>query len=252
MIDFPNTPQRPQTWTTFKALAPQKAVQVQYEESADCYCIYGYDLPEVLTCTIWRAAVPDAVVVGGYSQAQNDSDKADFEANFKPYANRPITNPRSLILATTLKSGGSANLAVNGSAVTPVVFEYTPPNNYDIEITAISLLFEDVTVFAFGNNFIRSGLAPLTNGLVLSTKAGDQVVNPWHTMRRTRDIVAICESFNIVTGATNFLRVAIRLPRSLRLFRQGTFVSPDYLRVTVCDNLTAFDFAEAHFQGVRI
>jgi hypothetical protein len=251
MISFGSTPQRSGNWAWFKPLITSKTIKVQYEEDDNTYLIYGYDIPEVLTCTLWKGTVPSSVIDSGYSQATNDADKAAFEASFKPYANRSIDDVPSLIIANSIKSGGNANLAVNGS-VTPVVFEYNPPANYDIQVTALSLLFEDVTAFAFGNNFIRSGLATLTNGLVLSCKAGDLEVNPWQTMKRTRDIVEICQDFDIITGTPNFMRARLHLPQSLRLFRSGTFTNPDYLRLTVNDNLTTFDFAEAHFQGVKL
>jgi len=251
MMNFGNMPQRSGNWAWFKPLIASKTVKVQFDEDADSYLIYGYDIPEVLVCTIWKGAVPEGVVSGGYAQATNDANKTDFETNFKPYSNRSIDDIPSLIIANSIKSAGSANLGVNGS-VTPVVFEYNPPNNYDIQVTALSFLFEDVTAFAFGNNFIRSGLATLANGLVLSCKAGDLTVDPWQNMKRTRDLVEICEDFSLVTGTPNFLRVRVALPQTLRLFRSGTFVNPDYLRVTVNDNLTTFDFAEAHFQGVKL
>jgi hypothetical protein len=251
MIHFGELPQRSNNWAWFKPLIASKSLKVQYEEDPTVYLIYGYDSPEVLSCTIWKGTVPPSVVTGGYSQATNDADKADFEANFKPYANRSIDDVPSLIIANSIKSAGSANLAVNGS-VTPVVFEYNPPNNYDIEVNSLSLLFEDVTAFAFGNNFVRSGLTTLANGLVLSCKAGDVVVDPWQTMKRTRDIVEICTDFEIVAGTVNFMRARIHLPSSLRLFRNGTFAQQDYLRVTVNDNLTTFDFAEAFFQGTKL
>lgn len=251
MMNFGNMPQRSGNWAWFKPLISSKTIKVQFDEDEETYLIYGYDIPEVLVCTIWKGALPPGVVSGGYSQATNDADKADFEANYKPYANRSIDDVPSFIIANSIKSGGSANLAVNGSG-TPVVFEYNPPANYDIQITALSLLFEDVTAFAFGNNFIRSGLATLTNGLVLSCKAGDIEVNPWQTMKRTRDVIEICSDFSIVTGTPNFMRARLHLPQTLRLFRSGTFANPDYLRLTVNDNLTTFDFAEAHFQGVKL
>lgn len=251
MITFGGMPQRSGTWAWFKPLITSKTIKVQYEEDSETYFIFGYDHPEVLTCTIWKGTVPPSVVTGGYSQATNDANKTDFETSFKPYSNRSIDDVPSLIVANSIKSGGSANLAVDGSA-TPVVFEYNPSANYDIQVTALSFLFEDVTAFAFGNNFIRSGLATLPNGLLLSCKAGDQVVDPWQNMKRTRDLVEIAQDFSIITGTVNFLRVRVHLPQSLRLFRSGTFASPDYLRVTVRDNLTTFDFAEAHFQGVKL
>jgi len=251
MINFSGTPQRSGNWTWFKPLISGKTLKIQYEENLSIYLIYGYDLPEVVTCIIWKGTVPDSVISAGYSQAQNDSDKADFEASFKPYANRSIDDIPSLIIANSIRSGGSANLAVDGS-VTPVVFEYNPPNNYDIEITALSFLFEDTTAFQFGNKFILTGIATLTNGLLLSTKAYDLEIPTWQNMKRTRDLIEICSDFSIVTGTVNFLRVKIHLPKNLRLSRAGTFATPDYLRVTVRDNLTSLDFAEAHFQGVKL
>lgn len=251
MINFGETPQRSGTWSWFKPLIAQKSIKVQYEEDDATYLVYGYDHPEVLTCTLWKGTVPDSVVASGYSQAQNDSDKSAFETNFKPYANRSIDDIPSLIIANSIKNGGSSNLAVDGS-VTNAVFEYTPPNNYDIQVTALSLLFESTTAFGFGNVFVRTAISTLANGLVLSCKAGDQTVDPWQNMRRTRDIIEICQDFNIVTGTTNFFRARIHLPQSLRLFRSGTFTNPDYLRLTVRDNLSSFTFAEAHFQGVKL
>jgi hypothetical protein len=250
VITFNGIPQRSGNWAWFKPLLTSKTIKPQYEQDSGIYLIYGYDLPEVCTCTIWTGAVPAGVIESGYSQAQNDADKADFETNFKPYSNRSIDDVPSLIIANSIKNAGSANMAVNGS-VTPVVFEYNPNNDYDIEVTALSLLFEDVTAWAFGNNFLRSGLATLTNGLLLEVKAGDQTVT-WQNMKRTRDVVEICTDFEIVTGTTNFFRARIHLPKSLRLFRAGTYAQPDFLRLTVRDNLTTFDFAEAHFQGVKL
>jgi len=251
MISFPNMPQRSTSWTAFKPLISSKTIKVQYEEENNVYSIYGYDYPEVLLCVIWKGTVPDSVVTAGYSQATNDTDKTDFETNFKPYANRSIDDVPSLIIASSIKSSGSANLGVNGS-ITPVVFEYNPPAGYDIEITALSLLFEDTGAFAFGNKFVLNTLATLTNGFLLEAKAGDVAVTPWQNMKRTRDIIEISSDFSIVTGTPNFFRVKIHLPKTLRLFRAGSFASPDYIRLTVRDDLSTLDFAEAHFQGVKI
>jgi hypothetical protein len=235
-------------WTAFKANIGLRGLNavIQYEDQGDRYFIFVIEEYLCFTCTIYTGTVPGT----SPSQAENDAAKADFEANVKPYANRSVDDIPSLIIANTVKNAGSANLAVNGS-VTPVVFEYNPPNNYDIEINAISLLFEDVTAWAFGNNFVRSGLATLTNGLLLEVKASDQTVT-WQNMKRTRDIVEICSDFDMVTGTPNFFRARLHLPKNLRLSRAGTYAEPDFLRLTVRDNLTTFDFAEAHFQGVKL
>jgi len=249
VITFNGIPQRSGNWAWFKGLIAYKSLKVQYEQDSGIYLIYGYDLPEVLTCTIWTGDAPAGVVEGGYSQAQNDADKTDFETNFKPYANRSIDDVPSRLFTTPIKNGGSANLAVDGS-VTPVVFEANPPNNYDVQITAFSFLFEGATM-AFGNRFVLNAITTLANGLLLEIKAADLSVT-WQNMKRTRDLIEITDDFNLVTGTTNFLKINVHLPLALRLSRAGTFAQPDYLRITVRDNLTAFSFAEAFVQGVLI
>ena len=237
-------------WTAFKAQVAARGLNsvVQYDDDGAIYTIWANEGDLCFNCQIYKGTVPSS----NYTQGQNDSDKTDFETNFKPYANRSVDDIPSIIIASSIKTGGgSANLGVNG-AVTPVVFEYNPPATHDIEVNALTLLFEDVTAFAFGNNFIRNGLATLTNGLLLEIKASDAAVSPWQNMKRTRDIIEICDDFSIVTGTTNFLRAKIHLPHNLRLSRAGTFATPDYLRLTVRDDLTTIDFGEAHFQGTKL
>jgi hypothetical protein len=254
VIQFGNIPQRSGTWAWLKPLIAQKSLMLQYEDDGTVYTIYGYDLPEVLFCTIWKGTLPVSVVNSGYSQAQNDADKTDFETNFQAIANRSIDDIPSKIITNTIRlsGGGSANLAVDGS-VTPVVFEYNPPDNYDIQVNALSFLFEISTSLLFGNKFVVTALNTLTNGMLLECKA-DDLSFTWQNMRRTRDLFEISRDFTYITGTTNFLKVDIFLPNALRLARLGTFAQQDYLRVTVRDNLAvaSLSFAEAYFQGVKI
>jgi len=91
MITFGDTPQRSGTWLEFKPVIASKRLQIQYADDGVIYLIYGYDLPEVITCTIWKGVVPATVIAGGYSQAQNDSDKSDFETNYQAYCNFPVS-----------------------------------------------------------------------------------------------------------------------------------------------------------------
>jgi hypothetical protein len=237
-------------WSSFKAAVSLRGLNsvIQYDDDGVAYTVFAVEGYLCFTCVIYKTTVP----AGNYTQEQNDLDKADFEANFLPYANRSVDDIPSRIIANALKtSGGSANLAVNGS-VTPVVFEYSPPSGFDVEIGMLSLLFEDSTAIAFGNRFVLTGISTLANGLLLEVKAGDVITSPWQTMRRTRDLIEISEDFDVVTGTINFLRAKIHLPKSLYLSRAGTFTNPDYVRVTVRDDLSSLDFAEAHFQGVKL
>lgn len=238
-------------WTAWKAFFISKGLLPQWDEDTELYTIWGYDGPEVFSCTIYKGSVPDGVLPV-YSQAQNDTDKTDFETNFKPYSNRPLDDAPSQIIAGLLRTGGgSANLGVDGS-VTPVVFSASPPAGYDVEVTALSLLFEDSTAVNFGNKFVYNAINTLANGLLLEAKIGDVVISPWQNMKRTRDLIEICEDFNIVTGTPAFVRIRVKLPPYMRLAREGTFAQPDYVRLTVRDNLAALDFAEAHFLGVKL
>jgi hypothetical protein len=89
MMDFGGAPQRSGLWSWFRPFIAQKSLSVQFSEDVSCYFVYGYDLPEVLSCTIWKGDVP-STVIDGYSQAQNDADRAEFEARYKANANGPI------------------------------------------------------------------------------------------------------------------------------------------------------------------
>lgn len=78
------------SWTTFKSIVLTKILSIQYDDDGTVYTIFAFDDGEIAyTCTIWKGTVPDSIT-STYSQAQNDSDKSDFETNYKPYANMPI------------------------------------------------------------------------------------------------------------------------------------------------------------------
>jgi hypothetical protein len=82
-------------WTSFKTVSLAKVLSIQYDDDGTVYSIFSFDDGELAyTCTIWKGAVPDTVIAGGYSQATNDSDKSDFETNYKPYANKPVYPPK--------------------------------------------------------------------------------------------------------------------------------------------------------------
>lgn len=240
---------RDNRWAAWKVLHGIKGGRVQYDIDGPMLRVWFRDSDETHLCELWIGSVPDGVVQGGYDQAQNDADKADFETNYAAHANRSIRSAPLQLFATSVKHANSANLAVNGS-LTPVVFEMTPPPDHDIHITHLSFLFEGTTM-AFGDRFILNTLAALTNGLLLEIKTLD-LTTTWQTMKRTRDLIEISETFSLITGTPNFLRVHVHLPQELRLARDGTYAQPDFLRLTVRDNLTSFAFAEAYVQGVLL
>lgn len=85
--------QRTYSWTAWKAIQALKSLSTQYDEGDSSYTIYGYDGPEIHVCTIYKGDVPIPIAIN-YSQSQNDSDKSDFESNYKPNANGTVA-PRT-------------------------------------------------------------------------------------------------------------------------------------------------------------
>lgn len=78
-------------WIKWKVFQNTKLFSIQFDEGDTVYQIWGYDGPEAFTCTIYKDAVPLEVIAAGYTQEQNDTDKTDFETNFKPTANGQIS-----------------------------------------------------------------------------------------------------------------------------------------------------------------
>lgn len=181
----------------------------------------------------------------------NKGDATDFEANYKRQISGSGGNPAK-VFNSPLKNGGSNNLAVNGS-VTPQVFSYSPTAARDVRIDDICVIVETTNALSFGNKFIDTTIATLTNGLLLEVKANDESYT-WATIKRTRDFVEITKSdgMDMVTGSPNFARFCLWLPSSLILSKQGTFSGDDYLRVTVRDDLRALTYMEVFFQGVKL
>lgn len=79
------------SWTAWKTVCSKKSLRFQYEDQGNRYFIWGYDGPEVHICSIFKTDVPQPFIDIGISQAQNDTDKADFESSYKATGNAPLT-----------------------------------------------------------------------------------------------------------------------------------------------------------------
>lgn len=182
----------------------------------------------------------------------NKVDASDFETNYKPLANRSLSYNPTKLLTSPLKDGSSSNMAVNGS-VTPKVYVYNPPANYDIEVHTVTLVAESAGTIAFGNKFIDTNIGTLTNGLLIEVKIND-VESTWHTAKRTRDLVELSANggFNVLAGTPNLLRVEFHVCPRLRLAKDGTFTNPDYIRATVRDDLRTISYMEIFVQGAKL
>lgn len=79
-------------WTAFKKLVQDKRMVMQFADEAEAYQPFAFDAEYlVYECTIWKGAVPWAVVETGYTQEQNDADRSEFETNYKDDCNWSVS-----------------------------------------------------------------------------------------------------------------------------------------------------------------
>ena len=112
--------QRSNFWTAWKAARFTKVGVHQHDDDGTVYTIWFYDGPEVHTCTIWKGTVPDSVVPV-YSQAQNDSDKTDFETNYLSFSNSTtktttFSDPRVIHILGNLTATSASEVLVSAAA----------------------------------------------------------------------------------------------------------------------------------------
>lgn len=133
MINFGEFVQRSYQWLSWKPIQALKSLNTQYDDDGTRYTIYGYDGPEVILCTIWKGTVPDGVIAGGYTQVQNDSDKSDFEVNFKNAGNGPVSLNK---IGSGSIFGTNMSVAANVLGTQTVVFQTSGSWNGTVVIEA--------------------------------------------------------------------------------------------------------------------
>jgi hypothetical protein len=81
------------SWTQLKTILFDKGLSLQYDNTDSTYYqLFAIDVPSIVyVATVWTGSVPQGIIDGGYSQAQNNQDLADFQNNFKTNANMPVT-----------------------------------------------------------------------------------------------------------------------------------------------------------------
>jgi hypothetical protein len=78
------------TWTQLKSILNVKGLSLQYDDSnPNYYQLFTLDGSVVYLTFIYLGTLPDSLA-STYSQTQNNSDKSDFESNFKSGSNQPV------------------------------------------------------------------------------------------------------------------------------------------------------------------
>jgi hypothetical protein len=148
---------------------------------------------------------------------------------------------------------GQAKLSIDGSG-TPVEFILPAATDVDYDIHSMCFVAEFTGSIAIGNKFIMDTVATLTNGLFVEGKLSDTSFN-FGNFKRTRDLVEVTQpqgGFNVIQGTTSLWQVFFWLPPYARLGKQGSLPPDDYIKATVRDDLSAFDFMEIFLQGVKV
>lgn len=158
------------------------------------------------------------------------------------------TSPKGVV-ETYLANGASYEMNINGSG-TPQAFQWQPTANHDVEIVSLSLIVEEPTI-SFGTTFF--GATSLSNGLLIEMKAEDTTYTIAN-LQYTRDTVVWSApgGFDLFAASPDMCRVYHAFPSGLLLKKSGTYVNPDYIRITVRDNISSLNYFRAWFVAVEI
>ena len=74
-------------WSSFKTTVAAKGLALQYVDEGDYYAIFALDSGVVYSTNIWKGVCPASA---DYTQEDNDSDKAEFEAGYMSGGNKSI------------------------------------------------------------------------------------------------------------------------------------------------------------------
>lgn len=208
----PQLTERSFYWTEWKALFTSKGGIHQHYENTDTYKIWFYDLPEVSSCTIWKGTLPESIVAGGYSQVQNDSDKSDFETNYKSTSNKriqrtdsfgnPVQTPIEWASAFNLipnvsvgrATGYTATSAASGKAIRATTYT---PQGANVKRSLASSSANDA---AAGTGARTVKITYLTAAFVLKTEI--VTLNGTNAVDTVGDDLAFIESMEVMTVGT--------------------------------------------------
>jgi len=161
---------------------------------------------------------------------------------------RPIAG---LFIAQFEDSGGSIALNTNGST-TPITFEI-PTTNFDRAINKISIYGRDGGI-KFGQFLAINQI--LQNGLLIEIKSDDNVFTSLPIVQTDdfRNLFCISpRDFTIdVFSNEDVFNATFVSPEPIIIRANTQFTTPDYVRITVRDNLNNVNYLEANVIGGSI
>jgi hypothetical protein len=93
-------------WPDFKPLLQSKSLAIQYVTRSDAYTVFAFEGNIVYKCDlIFASHSSDIPPDQDYTQAQNDIDMADFQANFQNSSNKSVTSGVAITGVPTSSDG---------------------------------------------------------------------------------------------------------------------------------------------------
>lgn len=273
----PQFTQRIYKWTAWKVIRTSKSLIHQHDDDGVIYTIYGYDGPEVHVCQIYKGTVPYQVVNDGYSQAQNDSDKSDFETNWMSSSNTsvilpnkarvhdgsgnaitssnsrlsvdalssvvPIPGSSVVYMSAKLLNGSSDSMTVNGSSVN-VNFDFTPASSETWYVENISVFLQDNGATLPTNFGSLSGA--LANGIDILIRSGGTEYTIAN-IKTNMDLDLVFKESPQIPGTSGLFESSDiyigTIHFSVPIKVQNS--TSDYVRMKVRDNLSGLDQLKA-------
>jgi hypothetical protein len=116
------------------------------------WTIWFYDQNDCFLTHLWTGTVPNAQIVAGYTQEQNDLDLSDFAADWQAGLNQPLSahelDGRTIVasypanLGTQTQFVGSGDDVVNGliNEGTELLFEFSGPGTLSKELQFLGVI----------------------------------------------------------------------------------------------------------------
>ena len=195
------------------------------------------DIIETQQSEVVRITGPDELFQAEVSQGTDGVARLKVDSQTAPVVLSELFNLNFL-------NGGSPDLTVNGSG-SPITFDI-PLSNNDRVINSISIYGRDNGI-SFGK-FLALNSA-LANGIVFEIKSNDNIFTslPITITDDFRNKFCVSPRDFVVDFASSedAFTASFVSPSPIIIRDQNQFTTPDYVRVTINDNLTSINYLEA-------